>query len=167
MNARRIARAPLVGLGLGFASAAAATTVQDLSWMSGTWAGAVGPGAELEENWTQPKAGSIQSLVRMTAGGKTNMVELIVIEEVAGDDGETTLRLHLQQWDPGYKPRPQGPTHMVLAEIGDNTVAFVPDGEGMFNKLRYTRDGENFTISIETADGNAMEIPLKMVGSEP
>ena len=166
MNARGIFRAAVGGLCLGLGCAGAAATVQDLAWMSGTWAGAVGPG-ELEENWTQPKAGSIQSLVRMTAGGKTNMVELIVIEEVPGDDGETTLRLHLQQWDPGYKPRPQGPTHMVLDEIGDNTVAFVPDGEGMFNKLRYTRDGENFTIGIETPDGNAMEIPLKMVRRDP
>jgi len=94
-----------------------AAAVADLAWMTGTWSGPAGPGAVLEENWTVPKAGSIQALVRMTGGGKTSMVELIVIEEE--DD---TLRLRLQQWDPGLKPRTPGPQVLKLVEMGDSTV---------------------------------------------
>ena len=133
-----------------------AVSVSALSWMTGTWVGPVGPG-ELEENWTTPKAGSIQALVRMTGGGATSMVELIVIEEEEG-----SLTLHIQQWDPGYKPRPAGPSTMKLVDLGENTVAFEAIGEAEIAKLRYTRDGDNFTVSVEGPNG-AFDLPLKAV----
>ena len=127
---------------------ASAPSVAALAWMTGVWAGPAGPG-ELEENWTTPKAGSIQALVRMTAGGKTSMVEVIVIEEEEG-----TLRLRLQQWDPGFKPRTPGPMVFELTELGDNTVAFKAVSEGaQMSTLRYTRDGESFTIGIRFGEG--------------
>ena len=151
----------LMGIALGsaiaFAPCATAATVADLAWMTGTYAGAVGPG-ELEENWTVPKAGSIQAVVRMTGGDQTSMVELIVIEEE--DD---TLMLRLQQWDPGMKPRTEGPTVMKLAEVGENSVSFAVVGEGMFATLGYSRDGDSFTISITNADGSSFDIPLTRV----
>ena len=164
MNKRNVA-ALTFALCLAAAPSALAASVADLAWMTGTWAGAVGPG-ELEENWTVPKAGSIQAVVRMTGGGTTSMVELIVVEEEATAEGETTLRLRLLQWDPGVKPRagPQ-PAVMKLVDMGDNTVAFEAESEGAgIAKLRYTRDGETFTISIVNADGAAFDLPLSMVG---
>lgn len=133
-----------------------AASVADLAWMTGTWSGPVGGGNVLEENWTMPKAGSIQSLVRMTGPNGTSMVELIVIEEEEG-----TLRLRLQQWDPGMKPRTEGPSVMTLAELGENTVAFQAEEGAMFDKLRYTRDGDSFTISITNPNGSQFDIPLK------
>ncbi|MDE0006745.1 MAG: DUF6265 family protein [Gammaproteobacteria bacterium] len=139
---------------LAFAPPALAASIDDLAWMTGTWSGAVGPGV-LEENWTVPRDGSIQSVVRMTGGGQTSMVELIVIEEE--DD---TLVLRLQQWDPGMKPRTEGPTVMKLAEMGESTIAFEVVGEGMFSTLRYTRDGDTFTISITNLDGSSFDLPL-------
>lgn len=138
---------------------APAPSVAELAWMTGTWAGPAGAG-ELEENWTTPKAGSIQSLVRMTADGKTSMVEMIVIEE---EEGSLTLRL--QQWDPGFKPRTPEPSTLKLAELGANTVAFQaePGSGAQFATLRYTRDGDNFTIGIESPEGATFDIPLKAV----
>ena len=50
-------------------------SIEDLSWMSGSWAGPVGPGLTLEENWIMPVDGSIASLVRMTGNGSTSMIE--------------------------------------------------------------------------------------------
>ncbi len=70
--------------------------VDALAWMSGSWAGPLGDGTILEENWAEPEGGTIAALVRMTADGRNTMVELIVIEE-QGD----TLMLYVQQWDPG------------------------------------------------------------------
>jgi len=137
---------------------APAPSVSDLAWMTGTWAGPVGGGNVLEENWTVPKAGSIQSLVRQTGPNGTSMVELIVIEEEEG-----TLRLRLQQWNPGMKPRTPGPSVMKLAEMGDNTVAFDAEADAAFAKLRYTRDGDNFTISITMTSGAEFDLPLKAV----
>lgn len=133
-----------------------AASVADLAWMTGTWSGPVGVANVLEENWTVPKAGSIQSLVRMTGPNGTSMFELIVIEEEEG-----TLRLRLQQWDPGMKPRTEGPSVMTLAELGDNTVAFKAEEGAMFDMLRYTRDGDGFTISITNPNGSKFDIPLK------
>ena len=34
------------------------TSIANLSWMTGNWSGAMGPGT-LEENWTQAKSGTI------------------------------------------------------------------------------------------------------------
>ena len=125
--------------------------------MTGTWAGPVGAGV-LEENWTVPKAGAIQALVRMTADGKTSMVELIVIEEEAG-----TLMLRLQQWDPGLKPRTSAPSTMKLLELGERSVKFEAGTGAQFAKLGYARDGDAFTIGIEDAAGNSFDLPLKAV----
>ena len=140
-------------------------SVAELAWMTGTWAGPAGPG-ELEENWTVPKAGSIQALVRMTGDGMTSMVEMIVIEEVEGVDGEgNSLTLRLQQWGPDFKPLTPEPTVLKLAELGENTVTFKaePGSGAQFATLRYSRDGDNFTIGIETPEGAKMDIPLKAV----
>ena len=131
----------------------AGVSVDELAWMTGTWAGPAGPGT-LEENWIEPKEGSIASLVRMTADGVTSMVELIVIEP-EGD----TLVLHIQQWDQGYTPRADGAQKMTLSNLGENTVSFKAVGEGGMQSLTYTRDGDSFTVSVETPGGK-FDIPL-------
>ncbi len=158
IRALAVAWLALVSAGLAMAAEentpAVKPSVSALGWMTGTWAGPAGSN-ELEENWTVPKAGSIQALVRMTGGGKTSMVEMIVIEEE--DD---TLTLRLQQWDPGYKPRTPEPSVMKLVELGENTVAFEAITESEIAKLRYTRDGDNFTISIVNRAGAEIDIPL-------
>ena len=136
---------------------AAVPSVAALAWMTGTWAGPVGAGV-LEENWTVPKAGAIQALVRMTADGKTSMVELIVIEEEAG-----TLMLRLQQWDPGLKARTEAPSTMKLLELGEQSVTFEAVAEAQFATLGYAREGDAFTISIKDAGGNKIDLPLKAV----
>ncbi|TDJ41272.1 MAG: hypothetical protein E2O61_00105, partial [Gammaproteobacteria bacterium] len=70
----------MVCAAVAFADDGKIPTVADLAWMSGSWSGPAGPGT-LEENWIHPVDGSIASLVRMTGGGTTSMVELIIIEE--------------------------------------------------------------------------------------
>ena len=130
-----------------------AAKVSDLAWMTGHYKGNTGNGS-LEENWAMPDGGSIASLVRSTSDGATNMIELIVIEEV-GD----SLMLRLKQWDPGMKPRADGFQVMELIEIGDHKVVFKNTGDVGLQQLGYSRDGGQFTISIKTAQG-AFDIPL-------
>ena len=150
----------LLGLGvLLFASSlTAGVTVQDLQWMSGTWTGSVGGPVKLQENWTVPEAGSIQSLVRMTAGDTTTMVELIVIEDI--DDG---LQLHIQQWDKGYVPRAGGAQRMIMESVGENFVKFKDASGGGLKTLQYSRPGNasTFVIDIVTAMGQPMKIELQ------
>ena len=71
--------------------------ISNLTWMTGSWAGDIG-GPTLEENWTEAKAGSIASLVRITSPEGTAMVEIVNIQEMEA------LVLHIQQWDPGFGP---------------------------------------------------------------
>ena len=150
----------LLGLGvfLFASSLTAGVTVQDLQWMSGTWTGSVGGPVKLQENWTVPEAGSIQSLVRMTAGGTTTMVELIVIEDI--DDG---LQLHIQQWDKGYVPRAGGAQRMIMESAGENFVKFKDASGGGLKTLQYSRPGNasTFVIDIVTAMGQPMKIELQ------
>jgi hypothetical protein len=129
--------------------------VSDLIWMTGHWEGALrDAGTFLEENWARPKAGTIASLVRSTKGDTTTTMELLVIEEVEG-----SLVLHLQQWGPGYQPRPEGPVVMKLVEIGKNKVVFEAVGESALRKLGYRREGKNFIISVTNSQGQ-FDVPL-------
>ena len=149
-------------LGLGFllfaSSSTAGVTVQDLRWMSGTWTGSLGGPVKLQENWTVPEAGSIQSLVRMKAGDATTMVELIVIEDI--DD---RLQLHIQQWDKGYVPRAGGAQRMTMESVGENYVKFKDASGGGLKTLQYSRPGNasTFVIDIVTAMGQPMKIELQ------
>ncbi len=133
-----------------------AATVDDLAWMTGSWSGSAGPGT-LEENWTEPKAGSIASLVRMTGAQGTSMIELIVVEE---DEGSLTLRL--QQWNPGYQPRTEKPQTFHLAELGTKKVAFTAVSEGGMKTLTYSSPAEGkFNIDIVTNQGASFTLELK------
>ena len=129
-------------------------SVADLAWMSGSWSGPAGPGT-LGENWIHPVDGSIASLVRMTGGGTTSMVELIIIEEE-----EDTLVLRIKQWNPGFSPRTPNPQKMILADLEENRVSFKAAGEGGMSSLTYTRKEDSFTITVETNEGAKFDIPL-------
>lgn len=130
--------------------------ISDLSWMTGSWSGALGP-MTLEENWITPTDGSLASLVRMTGDGKTTMIELIVIEEK-----NDSLVLHIQQWDPGFVPRTPKAQTMKLAEIGDKQVGFKATETGGMNTLAYSRPTPTtFNIDIENSIGAKMQISLQ------
>ena len=126
-----------------------AAKVSDLAWMTGSYSN-----GSLEENWAAPEGGSIASLVRGMGGGATNMIELIVVEEEG-----SSLTLRLKQWDPGMKPRAEGFQVMDLIEIGNNKVVFKNTGEGGIQQLGYGLSGDQFTISVTTAQGT-FDIPL-------
>jgi hypothetical protein len=128
-----------------------AAKVTDLAWMTGHYSSAA-----LEENWAEPKGGSIASLVRgMSGDGVMNMMEFIVVEEV-GD----SLVLRLKQWNPGMEPRYDGFQVMDLTAIGEKKVSFKNNGEvAGLEELSYSLVGDTFTISVKTGQGE-FDIPL-------
>ncbi len=140
---------------LAFAAGPAAT-IDQLSWMTGNWAGQLGPN-QLEENWIATEGASIAAMVRMTGNGATSMFEMITIEEVDG-----SLVLHIQQWDPGFQPRTDAPQKMELEEITANSVKFRAVSEGGMASLGYSNpDADTFIIHVGRPDGNVLDIPLK------
>ena len=129
-------------------------SISKLTWMTGSWSGDIG-GPVLEENWTEAKAGSIASLVRITSPQGTAMVEIVNIQEMEG-----TLVLHIQQWDPGFVARADA-QKMILDVMGKQSVAFVAASPGGLKKLGYslTEDGK-FLVQVTTADDQEMTLPL-------
>jgi hypothetical protein len=125
--------------------AAPDATIEQLSWMTGNWAGDLG-GGQLEENWIAAEGSSLAAMVRMTGG-----------EEVDG-----TLELNIQQWDPGMAPRTEGAQKMRLMEITENSVKFEAVGEGGMKSLGYSNPAaDTFIIHVEQAAGPKFDIPLK------
>ena len=137
-------------------AAGPAATIDQLSWMTGNWAGQLGPN-QLEENWIATEGGSIAAMVRMTGSGSTSMFEMITIEEMDG-----SLVLHIQQWDPGFQPRTESAQKMELEEITANSVKFRAVSEGGMATLGYSHPDDNsFIIHVGRPDGNVLDIPLQ------
>lgn len=135
-------------------AAGPAATIDDLAWMTGNYAGAIGPN-QLEENWIKAEGGSIAAMVRSTGAGRTGMFEMITIEEMDG-----SLVLHIQQFNPGFVPRTPTPQKMELMAIHDNHVHFNAVSDGGMKSLGYTKEGDTFTIHVEQANGSKIDIPL-------
>ncbi len=127
-------------------AAGPAATIEDVAWLTGNYAGALGAN-QLEENWIKAEGKSIAAMVRMTGNGATSMFEMITIEEVDG-----SLVLHIQQFDPGFVPRTPSPQKMELAMIEENHVHFRAVSPGGMKTLGYTKDGDRFTIHVEQGD---------------
>ena len=137
-------------------AAGPAASIDQLGWMTGNWAGQLGPN-QLEENWIKTEGGSIAAMVRMTGGGSTSMFEMITIEEVDG-----SLVLHIQQWDPGFQPRTESAQKMELEEIASNSVKFRAVSEGGMSTLGYSHpDANSFIIHVGRPDGGVLDIPLQ------
>jgi hypothetical protein len=128
------------------------TSIANLSWMTGSWSGAMGP-ATLEENWTQAKSGTIASLVRLTTPEGTGMVEIVNIQEMDG-----TLVLHLQQWGPGFTALAPA-QKMLLDRSGEHTVKAASPGG--LKQLTYSRPADNeFEVAVITADDQNVTIKM-------
>ena len=130
------------------------TSIANLSWMTGSWSGAMGP-ATLEENWTQAKSGTIASLVRLTTPEGTGIVEIVNIQEMDG-----TLALHLQQWGPGFTALAPA-QKMLLDRSGEHTVTFKAASPGGLKQLTYSRPADNeFEVAVITADDQNVTIKM-------
>ena len=138
------------------AFAAPEAKIEQLTWMTGNLAGALGPN-QLEENWIGTDGRSLAAMVRMTGDNATSMFEMITIEEVDG-----SLELNIQQWNPCMSPRTPGAQKMRLMEIDDNSVKFEAVGEGGMKTLGYSHpDADTFIIHVEQAAGAKFDINLK------
>lgn len=152
-------KAPLLTLWMVAASSSAlagpAAKVADLTWMSGTWQAAIGPGT-LEENWTAPGNGSIGTLVRMSGPNGVSMWEVITIEEKEG-----SLSMSVQQWNKGFEPRTPVAQKLALEEIDKQRVKFKAVTEGGMTTLQYSRNGDTFSIEMGVPAGNTVKMDLK------
>ena len=105
------------------------------------------------------KHGSIQALVRLRNGAQMLMVEMIVIDEHEG-----SLRLRIQQWDPGMEPRKTGRQSMKLVESKDREVTFEAIDEGPIRKLTYSRLSDTeFQITVVQGEDPPQRLLLRSI----
>lgn len=129
-------------------AAGPAATIEDLAWITGNYAGMLGPN-QLEENWVKPEGGTIGAFVRLTGADSTSWFEVITVREKEG-----SLELSIQQFNTeGFTPRSPEPQIMELGMIMENHVHFVATGEGGFRTLGYTLAGDTFTIHVDQGQG--------------
>ena len=143
-------------LSIGLCSTLVAqNSVSELSWMKGSWTGALGPNA-IEEVWTKPNSTSLQASVRIVAGGSTVVHEFVVISQTA--DG---LVLFLQQWGRDFTPLSPA-TKMKMTEMTENSVTFEAGESAAIVKLSYRRaDADTFEITFMSKGGPETQIVLK------
>ncbi len=70
----------VVGTLLGGRQAPPPPSLNELSWMAGSWKGTTG-GIAMEEHWTAPKGGSMIGLHRDVGKGRTLSFEFLRIEQ--------------------------------------------------------------------------------------
>ena len=108
----------LLFIGLAWGKTNKPLSVNNLSWLTGTWQGPI-DGNLLEETWLSPRAGTIVALVRSTNELGTQFVEIIHIEEVNG-----TLELQLQLFDNSLSPASSKAHSFELTKIDERYVSF-------------------------------------------
>jgi len=140
----------IAGVGLGVpvsAEDAVHASLEDLAWMSGSWA-AENPRGSMEERWSPIAGSSLVGVFRSVNSGKMSMTELLIIEQ----EGEE-LHLRLQQFNPGFVARSQ-PVHFVAVEIGERNVVFRNQGSEGLYELNYNSQGPgDFRIRGRQAKG--------------
>lgn len=134
---------------------AAAPSVEDLAWMTGSWAGPMANGT-LEETWSPPKAGTITAMVRMTVDDKISMLELIAITEE-----EDSLILRMQQFGTDMVPRFSPAQALKLTAMSDNSATFETHTPGGLKQLVYTRDAKDaFSVAVTLTEGTQLRADM-------
>ena len=132
-------------------------TIDQVSWLSGTWRGSLGD-QTVEESWSAPVGGMMGTMVRLSTGERVDMVELITIRE---DDG--TLVLHVRQFSPSLELRLA--QDMPLERLGVGVARFVaPDGAAI-PVVEYQRDGDDLRVAVTLGNGATLTAELERVAA--
>ncbi|HWI17352.1 MAG TPA: DUF6265 family protein [Vicinamibacterales bacterium] len=127
----------VVGSLLGRAEQAAKPTLNDLSWLAGSWSG-VSRGIEMEEHWTAPKGNSMIGVHRDVGKGRTLLFEFLRIEQ----QGDQIVYLSMPN---GRSPA----TAFPLKEVSGTRVVFENPAHDFPQRIIYWMDGADLRARIE------------------
>ena len=134
-------------------------SIESLSWMVGSWKGLLGE-QTVEETWSPPVMGSMDTMIRLSSPEGVQMIELIVIREVRVSEGNNTLALHLRQFSPALELRAR--QDMELQDISTQSVSFVADANSGIKKLAYTRVGQDqLKVEVTVVTGDVFSVNLR------
>lgn len=119
--------------------------VDELAWMSGTWA-VEADGRWTEESWSPPRGGIMIGHNRSGRGDAVREFEFLRLQ--AGEDGVPTYFAQ-----PGGRP----PVAFRLVAQDGTSATFENPAHDFPQRIRYVREGDAMTATISALDGsNAM-----------
>ena len=134
-------------------------SIESLSWMAGSWKGLLGE-QTVEETWSPPEMGSMDTMIRLSSPEGVQMIELIVIREVRVSEGNNTLALYLRQFSPGLEAR--AGQDMELQDISTQSVSFVADANSGIKQLSYTRIAQDqLRVEVTVVTGDVFSVNLR------
>ncbi len=128
------------------ASAGIETTLQQIAWISGAWAGK-GLGGTVEEHWTKASGDSMVGMFRLVgADDKLTVCELLMIEQ----RGKHVV-YSFRHFGPGHKPREELDKPLVfdLIRLTPNEAVFESSVQTNPRRLTYTRKDDTLSIRVQ------------------
>lgn len=122
---------------LGASNQAAKPTLNDLSWLAGSWSG-TSRGIEMEEHWTAAKGNSMIGIHRDVGKGRTLVFEFLRIEQ----QGDQIVYLSMPN---GRSPA----TPFPLKEVSGTRVVFENPTHDFPQRIIYWKDGNDLRARIE------------------
>lgn len=105
-------------------------------------------------------AGSMEAMIRLSTPEGVQLIELIVIREVQGADGEASLMLHLRQFTPTLELHAS--QDMQRQAAAAQSVSFVADESAAIRQLTYTRVAQDhLKAEVTTANGDVFTAHLQ------
>ena len=134
-------------------------SIESLSWMVGSWEGLLGE-QTVEETWSPPALGSMDTMIRLSTPKGVQMIELIVIREVRVSKGKNTLALHLRQFSSALELRER--QDMQLQHISTQSVSFVADTNSGITQLSYARIAQDqLKVEVTVVTGDVFSVNLR------
>jgi hypothetical protein len=125
-------------------SAQTKPSINDLSWLAGSWVGDAG-GVRMEEHWTMPSGNSMVGMHRDVGKGRTMLFEFLRIEQ----RGDQITYLSMPN---GRSPA----TAFPLQELTGTRAVFENPTHDFPQRIIYWKDGTDLRARIEgTMNGKA------------
>ena len=132
---------------------------ESLYWMVGSWKGSLGE-QTVEETWSTPQMGSMDTMIRLSSPEGVQMIELIVIREVTVSKEKKTLALFLRQFSPDLELR--ATQDMLLQDISTQSVSFFSEASSGIKQLSYTLLApDQLTVDVTTVTGGVFSVNLQ------
>jgi len=129
------------------------------SWLVGQWRSGAKEKVQFEEHWTEPAAGAMMGMFRLSRDGKPGVYEFLLLEEET--DG-TYLRLrhyrtHMEDID-------KAPIRLKLTQADDKQLVFENPDNDKPKRILYVRESaDKMAATVETTrDGKPSKFSLRM-----
>jgi hypothetical protein len=129
------------------------------SWLIGQWRSGAKEKAQFEEHWTEPAAGAMMGMFRLSRDGKPGVYEFLLLEEEA--EGVYLrlrhYRLHMEDID-------KAPIRLKLTQASENELVFENPDNDKPKRILYVRESpDKIAATVETIrDGKPSKFTLRM-----